>query len=167
LQIKSYQGGRLITMKIKLLLIGSAVLLILLSAAYAADVTGKWVAEMPGRGGQGPTQTTFDLKADGPKLTGTVTSGQGEPAEITEGKVEGDNISFLVVRKRNDMEIKMLYKGKVTGDEIKLTREFQMPPGGPGGGGPPPGAGQGGGQGGPPGGGMGGPPPEIIAKRVK
>jgi len=156
-------------MKVKMLLIGSAVLLVLLAAAYAADVTGKWVAEMPGRGGQGTTQTTFDLKVDGAKLTGTMTSGQGEPAEISEGKVEGDNISFVVVRKRNDMEFKTLWKGKVSGDEIKFTREMQMPPGGMGG--PPPAAGQGGppagGQGGPPGGGMGGPPPEIIAKRVK
>jgi len=160
-------------MKVKLLLTGSAVLLLLLATAYAADVTGKWVAEMPGRQGQGTTQTTFDFKVAGSALTGTMTGGQGDPVEITEGKVEGDNISFVVVRMRNDVEMKTVWKGTVAGDEIKFTREFQMPPGGFGGqGGPPPGAGQGGpppgaGQGGPPGGGMGGPPREIIAKRVK
>ena len=158
-------------MKTKVLLVGAVVLLIL-AAAYAADVTGKWVAEQQGR--NGPTQTTFTFKADGAKLAGTMQGAQGDPVEITEGKVEGDNISFVVVRKRGDVEMKTTWKGKVSGDEIKFTREFQMPPGGfgggpggggPGAGGPPPGAGAGGGPGG--GGGMGGPPPEIIAKRVK
>ena len=159
-------------MKVKILLVG-AVMLLAVAAVYAADVTGKWVAEMPGR--QGTTQTTFEFKVAGATLTGTMSGGQGEPSAISEGKVEGDNISFVVVRKRNDMEFKTVWKGKVSGDEIKFTREFQMPAGGmggpggggPGAGGPPAGAGAGGGLGGPGGGGMGGPPPEIIAKRVK
>jgi hypothetical protein len=142
----------------------------------AADVTGKWVMQMPSRQG-GTSETTFEFKAEGTALTGTMASAPGEPTAISEGKVDGDNISFVVVRKRNDMEIKTVWKGKVSGDEIKFTREFQMPAGGfggpggggpggggPGAGGPPAGAGAGGGPGG---GGMGGPPPELIAKRVK
>jgi hypothetical protein len=158
-------------MKVKILLIGAAALLVLLASAWAADVTGKWVAEVQGM--QGPSETTFVFKVDGTTLTGTVTTSRGE-STISEGKVNGDEISFVVVRQRQDgSEMKMLWKGKVSGDEIKFTREFpggMM--GGPGGGGPP-GGGQGGpGAGGPPsggpgGGGFGGPPPEIIAKRVK
>jgi hypothetical protein len=167
-------------MKAKILLVG-AVVLLACAAAYAADVTGKWVAEMPGRMGGAPTQTTFTFKVEGAKLTGSMQGAQGDPVEITEGKVEGDNISFITIRKRNDVEMKTTWKGKVSGDEIKFTREMQMPAGGfggpgggPGGGGPGPGGGQGAGQGGPPpgaggggAGGFGGPPPEIIAKRVK
>jgi hypothetical protein len=152
-------------MKTKILMVG-AVLLLALSAAYAADVTGKWVAEMPGR--NGTTQTTFNFKVDGAKLTGTMQGAQGDPSEITEGKVDGDNISFVVIRKMGGNEMKMTWKGKVSGDEIKLTREFAMPaggPGGPGGGGP--GGGAPGGGGGGMGPGPGGPAPEIIAKRVK
>jgi hypothetical protein len=160
-------------MKIKILLIGAATLLVLLASAWAADVTGKWVAETQGM--QGPSQTTFVFKVDGTTLTGTVTTSRGD-SEISEGKVSGDEISFAIVRKRQDGgESKTIWKGKVSGDEIKFTREFQGGmmggPGGPGAGGPP-GGGQGGpGAGGPgpggPGGGFGGPPPEIIAKRVK
>lgn len=153
-------------MKVKILLIGIAALLVLLASAWAADVNGKWVAQVQGR--QGTVENTFNFKAEGTTLTGTVTTPQGE-STISEGKVSGDEISFVVVRKRQDgSEMKMLYKGKVAGDEIKLTREFQGgmmggPGGGPGAGGPP-----GGGQGGPGGGGgFGGPPPEIVAKRVK
>jgi hypothetical protein len=160
-------------MKSKILLVG-AVVLLAVAAAYAADVTGKWVAEMQGR--NGTTQTTFDLKADGAKLTGTMQGAMGDPVAIQDGKVEGDAISFVVVRNFGGNEMKTTWKGKVSGDEIKFTREMQMPPGGFGG----PGGGPGGAPGGAPGGGpgagagggqrMGGPggaPPEIVAKRVK
>ena len=46
---------------------------------------------------------------------------QGDTA-ISEGKIEGDDLSFTVVRNMNGNEIKLLYKGKVAGDEIKFTR---------------------------------------------
>jgi hypothetical protein len=164
-------------MKTKTVLVGMLVLLALTASAWAADVTGKWVAQMQGPGGT-PSETTFVFKADGTALTGTMTSSRGETT-ISEGKVSGDEISFVTVTKRGENEMKFTWKGKVSGDEIKFTREFQMPAGGfggpPGGGGPgaggppaggPPGGGPG--AGGPPGGGgFGGPPPEIVAKRVK
>jgi hypothetical protein len=160
-------------MKIKILLIGAAALLVLLASAWAADVTGKWVAQVQGR--QGTSENTFNFKVEGTTLTGTLATARGEDP-ITEGKVSGDEISFVVVRKFGENEMKTLWKGKVSGDEIKFTREFQGGMmGGPGGGGPPgggaggPGGGAGAGApgGGPGGGGFGGPPPEIIAKRVK
>jgi hypothetical protein len=138
-------------MKTKTLLIGTVMLLALVAvSAWAADVTGKWVAEVEGR--QGPQEYTFDFLVDGTNLTGTITTARGEN-EISEGKVEGDEISFVVVRSFGENEIKQLYKGKVAGDEITFTREFQ-----------------GGMMGGPPGGGAGGgprPPMEFVAKRVK
>jgi hypothetical protein len=162
-------------MRTKMLLIGAVAMLALLASAWAADATGKWVAQMPGRDG-GTSENTFNLKAEGTTLTGTITTPRGEDT-ITEGKVNGDEISFVIVRKFGENEMKINWKGKVAGDEITFTREFQMPPGGFGGGpggpggGAPPAGGPGGGQGGPgmggPGGGMGGPPPAIIAKRVK
>jgi len=152
-------------------------MLALLASAWAADVTGKWVAQTPGRDGA-TSETTFNLKVEGAVLTGTMSSSRGE-STISEGKVNGDEISFMIVRKMGENEMKTLYKGKVAGDEITFTREFQMPPGGmggpgggmggPGGGAPPAGGaggGPGGGMGGP-GGGMGGPPAPIVAKRVK
>jgi len=178
-------------MKSKVVLIGAAILLTLATAAMAADVAGKWQAEQAGRDGQ-PTTTTWNFKVEGTTLTGTVTTAQGETT-ISEGKITGDEISFVVARKMNmggqDMEMKTTWKGKVAGDQITFTREFQMPPGGfgggaggpgggpgmgaPGGGAPAGGPGMGapgGGAGGPGGGagaGRGGMNREIIAKRVK
>lgn len=57
----------------------------------------------------------MNLKADGSKLTGTISGRQGD-VEIQDGKVEGDNISFSFVRG----EFKMEYKGKVSSDQIKF-----------------------------------------------
>lgn len=93
-------------------------------AALAADVTGKWTAEVPGRGGN-TTTNTFVFKVDGDKLTGTMNGGRGGDVEIKDGKVSGDDISFVVVRTFGDNEIKFTYKGKVSGDEIKFTRTVE------------------------------------------
>jgi hypothetical protein len=90
-------------------------------AAFAADVSGKWTAETPGRGGQ---PMTFTLKADGSALTGSV-SGRGGDTPITDGKIDGDTVSFTVVREMQGNTMKMMYTGKVSGDSInfKMTRE--------------------------------------------
>jgi len=86
----------------------------------AADVSGKWVAQMPGRGGE-TRETTFNFKADGDNLTGTMSGPRGD-REISEGKISGDDISFvMVMRGRQGGEMKMVYKGKVSGNEIKFT----------------------------------------------
>jgi hypothetical protein len=144
-------------MKNKIILGGIAGFLLLVALALAADVNGKWTAQVQGM--QGTSEMTFIFKADGSALTGTVANEQFGEAPFIEGKISGDDISFAVMRKLGDNEIKVLWKGKIAGDEIKFIREVQGGMmGGPGGGAPP------GGAGGP---GAGGPPPEIIAKRAK
>ena len=102
----------------------TALLGIFAFAASAADVTGKWTAQVPGRGGN-TAETTFVFKVDGAKLTGTMEGGRGGPAEITDGKTSGDDISFVVVRNFGGNEMKMVFKGKVSGSEIKFTRAME------------------------------------------
>jgi hypothetical protein len=105
-------------MKLKLLLILIAAFAMV---ASAADATGTWKAtvETP----NGTMESTFVLKVDGAKLTGTVTGRMGE-SQVSEGKVDGDNISFSVVREFNGNEFRMNYKGKVSETEIKFTVEM-------------------------------------------
>jgi hypothetical protein len=91
------------------------------AALLAADVNGKWVAQVTGRDGQS-MEITFNFKADGAQLTGSVTTQRGETA-ISEGKINGDQISFSQVRQYPGHQMKQLYKGKVTGNEIKFTRQ--------------------------------------------
>jgi hypothetical protein len=101
------------------------------AAALAADFNGKWTAEVPSRNG-GTTTNTFTLQVDGAKLTGSLTSQMGD-VEITNGKVDGDNITFDVVRTFNDNTFTLSYAGKADGeDSIKFTRTFKgnMPGGG-------------------------------------
>ena len=88
-------------------------------AIWAADASGKWTAEMQGRNGNTMT-VTMNLKADGGKLTGTV-SGRNGDTEISDGKVDGDNVSFTVVREFNGNQFKQNYTGKLDGDTIHFT----------------------------------------------
>lgn len=87
--------------------------------AFGADVTGKWTAEVPGRGGQTRTQT-FTLKQDGSALTGTASGMQGQENPISEGKVDGDKVSFAVKVEFNGNAFKMTYEGKLEGEELKM-----------------------------------------------
>ena len=87
----------------------------------AADISGTWkgTAETP----NGTIERTFVFKVDGTKLTGESTSQLTGKSEIVDGKVEGDNISFTMMVKIQDTDIKLNYKGKVSGDQIKLNAE--------------------------------------------
>lgn len=87
----------------------------------AADVAGKWTAQVPGRDGA-TQETTFNFKVSGSTLTGTMVNPRGETA-ISDGKVDGDNLSFSVSLSFGGNDIKLLFKGKVTGSEIKFTRQ--------------------------------------------
>src|SRR5215475_8259870 len=74
----------------KKLLIAAAGLSILPALAFAqGGAAGKWTGEQQGRGGTQPV--TLELKADGGKLTGTMTTGQNA-VQISDGTVDGSKI---------------------------------------------------------------------------
>ena len=114
-------------MRTRVVLLIAALLALCAASAVAADISGKWVAQIPGRDGT-PQEQIFTFKMAGDTLTGTIATGRGDQ-EISEGKVSGDDVSFVVVRKFQDMEMKSTYKGKVAGNEIRFTMERQMPGG--------------------------------------
>jgi hypothetical protein len=103
--------------------IGLAVLFLALGtvSALAADFNGKWSAEVQGRNGNMQT-ITFDFHVDGATLTGKVTTPRGD-TDITNGKVDGDNISFDQVMNFNGNEMKIMYTGKADGETIKFSRQ--------------------------------------------
>ena len=108
-------------MRSKQFLFAFALIVAAAASVQAADVTGKWTAQVPGRGGQ-TRETTFNFKAEGEKLTGTMSGMQGDQP-IADGKVKGDDISFSMTLSFQGNEMKMTYKGKLAGDEIKFTRQ--------------------------------------------
>jgi uncharacterized protein (DUF2147 family) len=86
---------------------------------FAGDVTGKWTAEVEGRNGQKRTQT-FDLKADGDKVTGTMVGMGGREMKLEDGKISGDTITFSVTMEFNGNTRKIDYTGKIVGDSINF-----------------------------------------------
>ena len=120
----------------KKLLFVVAIALVFTFAVMAADVSGKWTFEQPGRGGGPGRPVTITLKQDGNKLTGSVPGmGRGgdnppPPSEIMDGKVDGNNVSFTVKREFNGNTMVTKYEGTVNGDEMKLkiTRDTQNGP---------------------------------------
>ena len=107
-------------MNFRIASITSALVLAGTLALHAADISGKWTAQVPGRDGQ-TREATFNLTQDGEKLTGT-TSGPNGDMPITDGTVKGEDVAFTVVANFNGNEVKMQYKGKVSAEGIKFTR---------------------------------------------
>jgi hypothetical protein len=102
-------------------------LLLLASFAFGADVDGKWTTKMPGMDGNEVT-IGYTFKADGATLTGTSTGPDGKAIAIKDGKISGNNISFVVVIDMNGQEMKLEYKGVVSPDQIKLTLDMMGNP---------------------------------------
>src|SRR3954467_959674 len=92
--------------------------------ALAADLTGTWKAEFNTQ--RGLQKYAFTLKQDGTSVTGKANAerdGQKREAELKEGKVEGDTVTFIEPLKVQDNDIQITYTGKISGDEIKFTRK--------------------------------------------
>lgn len=99
-------------------------LLVLVSAlalsAYAADISGQWTATFNTQVGE--QHYTYTFKVEGEKLTGTAKSDNGT-SEIENGVVKGDDVSFVENLDYQGQKLVITYTGKVSGDEIKFTRD--------------------------------------------
>ena len=91
--------------------------------ALGADVTGTWQAQFDTQ--RGLQKYTFTLKQDGTKVTGKAsvdTDGEKREADLKEGKIEGDTVSFVEPLSIQGNDINVTFTGKVSADEIKFTR---------------------------------------------
>jgi hypothetical protein len=87
-------------------------------------VTGKWQGQFDSQ--IGVQKYTYEFKADGTNLTGQatgITENGTNSSAIADGKINQDEISFVEPLKFGDNDIRIEYKGKVSGDEIKLHRK--------------------------------------------
>ncbi len=98
--------------------------------AQDVDVTGTW--EISWENPRGATTTTFLFEQDGTALTGTAQmamrgrpgGGGGEgtrEVEITDGKVEGNTITFSMAMGMGERSMAFTFKGTVTGDTMEGT----------------------------------------------
>ena len=101
--------------------------LLLAASALAGPIDGKWVSERKmERDGQSVTIVqTFELKAEGDKLTGKFSMKFGEmeppPGDIKDGKIDGNKFSFTTTMSTPNGDMKMVYSGTVDGAVIKGT----------------------------------------------
>ena len=123
----------------KKLLFVTTILLVVALGAFAADISGKWTFEQPGRRVATLRTITMNLKADGSNVdrhrTGMMGRGGGGGgasghANLSNGKVDGSNVSFETKMEYNGNTRVTKYEGTLSGDEIKLkiTRDTQNGP---------------------------------------
>lgn len=107
-------------MKLRIVAALSVLLLGLAVPALAADISGQWTATFNTQVGE--QHYTFTFKVDGEKLTGTAKSDNGN-VTIENGTVKGDDVSFVENLDYQGQKLVITYTGKVSGDEIKFTRD--------------------------------------------
>ncbi len=102
-------------------LAGLVSLLAALPAVHAADVSGTWKGAFDFEGSNVPL--TFHLTFAGAAVTGSVEGLPTTPAEIHDGKIAGDMVTFWVNSDYQGQTYKLLYTGKVSaaGDAIAFT----------------------------------------------
>ncbi len=105
-------------MKIVLRLLCLLSLIAVLPAAKAADVSGTWKGAFDFQGTSVPL--TIHLTMDGTKVAGTVEGLESGTAEIHEGTLNGDTVTFWLNTDYQGQTYKLVYKGKVTADQISF-----------------------------------------------
>jgi enterochelin esterase-like enzyme len=96
----------------------------LAAAAQAADLAGQWRAEFESP--RGAQKYLFTFQTEGDKLTGKAASELGErkrEAELLEGRIAGDTLSFVELLTFQGNEVRIRYTGTISGNEIAFTRE--------------------------------------------
>ena len=92
------------------------------AALSAQDVAGLWTATFtPPDGHQ--HETTLYLQTDSGRISGKIFSKRGSVA-ITDGKIQGNKISFNVVRKGNGDEINVVFTGTAEKETMNLTMQY-------------------------------------------
>ena len=91
----------------------------------AADLSGIWVGQIPGRNGQF-TDVAFEFTQAGTKLSGKL-YGDYKSSPIVEGIVSGELVTFVVLASEqagnqiNDSRLR--FTGRMQSGEVELTRE--------------------------------------------
>src|SRR6476620_8425932 len=91
----------------------------------AADLAGIWIGQIPGRNGE-LQDIAFKFTQAGTTLGGKL-YGDYQSTPITEGKISGDQVSFLVIAPEQSgnqiNRTKLRFTGTIKAGEMELTRE--------------------------------------------
>lgn len=90
--------------------------------ANAADVSGKWTASFDTQVGK--QSYAYEFKVQGGTLTGTAKGNLITDSVLSDGKVDGNKISFVEKGSYMGMPLSFNYTGELAGDEIHFKREL-------------------------------------------
>ena len=117
-------------MKFRTMIVAMVLFLAVGGTAFGAGIDGKWTGKYDAGTGE-PMDMEYTFKANGNVLTGTTIGGpDGGQIPITDGKIDGNKISFSIAIDMMGMEMSFDFTGELSGDKLNLT--FDM--GGMGGG---------------------------------
>jgi len=85
------------------------------TSLFAAEVTGKWMGPMQSGG-----NAVFDLKSDKGAVTGNMIGYDGKPYPVSDGKLEGENLSMKVAFEWQGQPVTLIVTGKVAGDDMQV-----------------------------------------------
>jgi hypothetical protein len=107
--------------------LAAALLLVVSGLVFGADIDGKWTGKIAGPDGNGMA-VNYTFKAEGTSLTGFTTGPDNNQIPLKDGKIDGNNISFSIAFDMNGQEMKMDFKGVLSGDEIKISFDMMGTP---------------------------------------
>jgi hypothetical protein len=109
-------------------LLFAELLLVASASLFGADLSGIWTGQTVGRNGD-PQDLSFRFTQSGDTISGKMYD-ENESTPISEGKIEGDTIRFVVMTELNGQINRTIYSGHILsakGDEIEITREREHP----------------------------------------
>lgn len=87
-----------------------------------SGLAGKWTGEEKASSGTVPVVLQLSVKDAG--VTGTVTIGESPAQAISEGKADGNRLTFTTTTLLNGKEVPIAWDGEARGDELALERVF-------------------------------------------
>ena len=89
-----------------------AMLLLIASLALAGDLTGKWSGTFAPSDSSTPTGAYMDLKLSGRSVTGTAGPDETHQKEISNGKLEGNKLTFEVAQDGRTLKFDLTFDGE-------------------------------------------------------
>jgi hypothetical protein len=94
------------------------------ASAVAAGIDGRWTGKWVGKNEE--ILLAFTFKAEGSKLTGTTENSYAPGrAEITKGRMDGQTISFVVIRDIGGADVGVEWTGTLAGNRLALQRSIK------------------------------------------
>ncbi len=94
------------------------------TSVFAAAIDGKWAGKWVGKNEE--IFLTFTFKARGSKLTGTTENSYAPgAAEIRNGRIDGQAISFVVIRDIGGADVGVQWAGTLAGNKLVLHRSIK------------------------------------------